>query len=206
MIHTDTERALALAGVFNAAALVDEVAYRGVPDATALAAALAPLFRFDAPSTEAVYGGPTGLAAGLAALVRALSEGRSPRDEPIARYALGLLHFERQYSGDAAMQAELGSVLRRAQREAAGGDPTGDAAIAALADGWSKTLGRIRPRIIVNGEPGRLQDPRNVDLVRALLLAGLRSAVLWRQVGGSRWSLLFGRGTLRREAERLLVT
>jgi high frequency lysogenization protein len=30
--------------------------------------------------------------------------------------------------------------------------------------------------------------------IRACLLAGVRAARLWRQVGGSRWQLIFSRG------------
>jgi high frequency lysogenization protein len=203
--NTDTDRALALAGVFNAAALVDEVAYRGEPDAATLDAALAPLFRFDAPDTEAVFGGVAHLRRGLEALRRSLGQPRDEHDELAVRYALGLLHFERLYRADPAMQRELKTLLRRAQLQADADGICGGPVIATLAEGWSRTLGQIRPRILVNGEPQRLREARNVALIRALLLAGLRSAVLWHQVGGSRWSLLFGRGALRREAERLLA-
>lgn len=203
--HTDTDRALALAGVFNAAALVDEVAYRAEPDAATLDAALAPLFRFDAPDTAAVFGGEANLRRGLEALARTLGQPRGEHDELMVRYALGLLHFERLYSADQEMQRELKTLLRRAQLQADASGAAGEPVVTTLAEGWTRTLGQIRPRILVNGEPARLREARNVALIRALLLAGLRSAVLWHQVGGSRWSLLFGRGALRREAERLLA-
>ncbi|HSR54696.1 MAG TPA: DUF489 family protein, partial [Alphaproteobacteria bacterium] len=41
---------------------------------------------------------------------------------------------------------------------------------------------------------------------RALLLAGIRAAVLWRQVDGSRLRLLFGRKRIVREAQMALST
>jgi len=201
--HTDNDRALALAGVFDAATLVDEVAYRAEPDATTLDAALAPLFRFEAPDVPAVYGGAAAVGRGLDALARTLGQPRGEHDERIVRYALGLLHLERVYMADAGMQQELRSLLRRVQLQADAAGPSGESVVAQLAEGWTRTLGNIRPRILVNGEPQRLREARNVALIRALLLAGLRSAVLWRQVGGSRWSLLLGRGALRRAAERL---
>ena len=40
--------------------------------------------------------------------------------------------------------------------------------------------------------------------VRATLLAGIRSAVLWRQSGGNRWQLIFGRRKIIEQAGRLL--
>jgi len=56
----------------------------------------------------------------------------------------------------------------------------------------------------VNGEQGYLATPLIAAKVRAGLLAGVRSAVLWRQLGGNRWQLLFGRRRIAREAGRLL--
>jgi len=200
-----TDRTLALAGVFGAAALVDEVAKRADPDAAPIEVALAPLFRFEAPDVLAVYGAQQHLKLGLATLERVLGEPQGEDDALVLRYALGLLHFERIYSRDAALQDELRSALRRAQLATDAEGLGGDALLATLADAWTKTLGAIRPRIMISGDPQRLQRKHTVDLVRALLLAGLRSAVLWRQLGGSRWSLLFGRRTLRREARRLLA-
>jgi high frequency lysogenization protein len=200
-----TDRALALAGVFGAAALVDEVAKRADPEPERTALALAPLFRFDAPDVAAVYGGAANLGAGLAALDRVLGEPTDEDDGLVLRYALGLLHFERVYSRDRELQDALRRALRRAQLAADAEGLAGESSVATLADAWTRTLGEVRPRIMVSGDPQRLQRKHTVDLVRALLLAGLRSAVLWRQVGGSRWTLLFGRAALRREARRLLA-
>lgn len=198
----DHDRALALAGVFQAVTLVERVARDAEPEAALLEATLAPLFRFDASDVPAVYGGATNLKLGLTALEQALGGPRQAGDELALRYALNLLQFERHYAGDATMQRELRRLLQLIQLQ---GDPagiSGQASVEALADAWTRTLGTLRPRVLVGGDPERLRDKRVVSLVRALLLAGFRSAVLWRQVGGSRWSLLLRRGPLLRAARR----
>ncbi len=41
-----------------------------------------------------------------------------------------------------------------------------------------------------------LQQTDNAAKIRALLLAGIRSARLWRQLGGHRWQLIFSRRKL----------
>jgi high frequency lysogenization protein len=41
--------------------------------------------------------------------------------------------------------------------------------------------------------------------VRTLLLAGLRSATLWNQLGGGRFELMFGRKSIIREARSFLM-
>lgn len=196
----DRDRALALAGVFQAVALVERVAREAEPDSALLEATLAPLFRFDATDVPAVYAGAANLTLGLASLERALGGPRASGDELALRYALNLLQFERHYASDPTMQRELRRLLQLIQLQ---GDPagiSGPATVDALADAWTRTLGTLRPRVLVGGDPKRLRDKRVVSLVRALLLAGFRSAVLWRQVGGSRWSLLLRRAALLRAA------
>jgi high frequency lysogenization protein len=59
-------------------------------------------------------------------------------------------------------------------------------------------------RIQVSGSPQILQRDENAEKVRALLLAGIRSAVLWRQSGGRRWQLIFNRRKVIHHARDLL--
>lgn len=54
------------------------------------------------------------------------------------------------------------------------------------------------------GDYNYLQQARIANQIRALLLAAIRSATLWRQVGGSRWQLLLQRKILTHEVDRLL--
>ena len=79
-----------------------------------------------------------------------------------------------------------------------------DQQVEAVAELYQDTISTIEPRVIVQRKPDDLQKERNLHWIRALLFAGLRSAVLWRQVGGSRWSLLFGRQKLLMAARELL--
>jgi len=71
---------------------------------------------------------------------------------------------------------------------------------------YSDTISKLSPRIVVNGKPQYLKNERTVDWVRTLLMAGLRSATLWNQLGGGRFELMFGRKKIIREAESLLMS
>ena len=48
-----------------------------------------------------------------------------------------------------------------------------------------------------------LSNEDNAAAIRALLLAGVRSALFWRQLGGRRWQLLFFRNRLSNTASLL---
>ena len=69
---------------------------------------------------------------------------------------------------------------------------------------YQDTISTFRPRIQVHGDMRYLQQPAVASKVRALLLTGIRSARLWRQLGGHRWQLVFSRGKLLKELYPLL--
>jgi high frequency lysogenization protein len=57
---------------------------------------------------------------------------------------------------------------------------------------------------MVQGEPTYLADKARANQIRALLLAGIRAAVLWRQLGGRRWQLFISRRKILETAQQLL--
>ena len=65
--------------------------------------------------------------------------------------------------------------------------------LAALGGLYADTISHLRPRIMVQGNPHYLGQAGVVSEIRALLLAAVRSAMLWRQLGGSQWHFLLAR-------------
>ena len=76
--------------------------------------------------------------------------------------------------------------------------------IARLAEIYSNSISQLGPRIMIKGDQSHLANPDNAAKIRALLLAGVRAALLWRQAGGSRWNLIFARGAMQKEAQQFL--
>ena len=69
---------------------------------------------------------------------------------------------------------------------------------------YQDTISTFKQRIQVQGDSRFLQQPANASKIRGLLLAGIRSARLWRQLGGHRWQLVFSRRKLLRELYPML--
>jgi high frequency lysogenization protein len=76
--------------------------------------------------------------------------------------------------------------------------------LANFADIYHQTISTLQPRIMVIGDQQYLSSPFTVNKIRSVLLAGIRSAQLWRQCGGSRWKLIFARSKLQAETRFLL--
>lgn len=196
-MNREQERLLALAGVFEAAALVDRLAKTGQVQEGALGCMLGSLLVRNPKDTLEVYGGDhLNLRDGMRALAGALE--RNPQSLPreTLRYAVALISLQRQLDKRDDMLQVIGTRLQQIDSQAQLFGIAHDNVIAACAALYQDTLSTFRQRIQVHGEMRHLQDSRNADKVRALLLAGIRSAMLWRQLGGRRWQLLFSRRKL----------
>lgn len=204
MSYSIEDRVLALAGLVQAAWLTDRVAYTGQTEGTALDATLGSLFTFQAADVPGAFGGRDGVRQGLEILDRMLGNRGRPEEMRLTRYLVALMgHAQRALQNDDLMDA-VRRGLERAEQQKRHFEGWDSPVVASLADIYVRTIGTLEPRIMISGEPARLQNPVNVDHIRALLLAGIRAAVLWRQTGGRKWQLMFSRGSLREAAERLL--
>lgn len=194
----------ALAAVIQAASLVEQLARTGDMPAQEAAPLLQALFIQTPEQFDDVYGKPslnlpTGLD-NLQAIVGQTPRGVSP---DVTRYALSLLHLERKLRQNPDMLGALGNGIQTASRQVEHFGIAHENTIAALADLYKQTLSNLSFRIHVTGNPTYLQNPHTANRVRALLLAGIRAAILWRQAGGKRWHLLVKRGSYLKACQHL---
>ncbi|PRY72378.1 high frequency lysogenization protein HflD [Halomonas ventosae] len=200
---TPTARqALALAGVFQAASLVDELARTGQVDQRAWETLIRATLDTDPESFEAIYGGhPNNLRRGLEVLEGVV--GRQQANPVVLRYGFSLLMLMNKLRGNTAMLDALGTRLARIQGQAEHFGETHENVIASLGEAYQETLSTLKTRIVVQGDPSLLQSRMMPERVRAILLAGIRFALLWHQQGGRRWKLVFQRGALKKTLDQL---
>ena len=197
------ERVLALAGLFQACALAQQLANDGRCDDAALEPSVASVFRIDAPSVVAVYGNVSSLRLGLRSLVAQLDE--SERDMSVTRMVVTVMRLERSLSGRSELLEKLQQGILAVQRQVEHFGQESPQVFGRLAELYASTLSTLRPRVMVSGNPQQLQQPTVVEKVRASLLAAVRSAVLWRQIGGRQWQLLVYRRQCSMLARGLLT-
>jgi high frequency lysogenization protein len=196
-------RVIALAGVFQACAMVRSIANDGSSDSAAVESSLASLFRIDSDSAADVFGGLSGVRLGMECLVANLDS--EHRDVAISQLVLGVLRLERKLAGRSEMLREISKGIASIQRQVDHLGVAHSSVQTRLAELYSNTLSNLKPRIVVHGNPLHLADPRRVEQIRSLLLAGIRAAVLWRQVGGSQWRLILRRSEYAMLARGLLT-
>lgn len=203
-------RTIALAALFQCVEGVIQIARNGKVDEELLQSCINSIL-VDAELPEDLYGGTGQLRTGLRVLMYQLSTGSldpdgKPKDIEATRYAVNLLYLEKKLANDPEIFQTLLRDIEKAQQQLDFFEKTHPNMIARLAEIYTSTISKIGPRIIIKGDQNYLANQENASKIRALLLAGVRAALLWRQAGGSRWKLIFSRGAMQKEAQNLLRT
>ncbi len=197
------QQTLALAGVAQAARMVDQVSRSGNYPVEFLEPSIHSLFEFEASDVAAIYGGVAGVKLGLHNLSAMLATRQGDETRDMVRYVFNLLYLERRFAANQEMMSVVHSRLQHASFKAEHFSGHVHEICHSVSGIYQDTLSQMRFRIKVNGSAQHLQDKQNADIIRALLLAGLRSAFLWRQLGGRRWKLLWQRKQLLQTAQSL---
>lgn len=197
---------IAFAGMLQASELVRQLATSGTCSGQAAQACVDSIFSRDPDATEDVYGGIGGVRMGLRVLTELFSARRNHESLQSLNYALGLAKLCKQLRGDRKRLDAMGEeidLVEKAWRDA--GNALDESVLSQLADVYQRHISTLAFRLSVNGRPEYLQQPEKVAYVRALLLGGVRSAILWHQVGGRQWRLVFQRGKMLEQARALLT-
>lgn len=202
----NVERSLALAGVFQSAAMVRDLARTGQTEKLAFDTSIQSIYTLDVRTVEQVYGGTiSGLRLGLQELVNLLAYTKLKPDRELTRYLIGLMHLERKLIRCSETKKNLSRRIKHAISQANYFASSPQVIINSLADIYVATLGMLPFRLHVVGQAKYLAHAETVSKIRAALLAGVRSVVLWRQLGGSRWQLFLMRPTLINIGKKLLT-
>ena len=194
------ERTIALAGIFQACGQVQSLARTGEYNEAVFDSSIKSILVLDAVNTTAVYGGLDGIRTGLKLIAEGVLRSADADDVELLRYVMSLLHLQNQlYKNNETFNQFGNSVERLSAVES-------DNLIYACSDLYKSYISVMRPQIIVQGEQGYLQRDDIPSKIRALLLAGFRSAVLWHQKSGGKFKLIWQRTRMQNVAKELLAT
>ncbi|WP_321323651.1 high frequency lysogenization protein HflD [Thiomicrorhabdus sp.] len=194
--YTQQDKTIALVGLYQCSQLVFELATTGRADELAYKTCIESLFVDSPKSTLDVYGGEVeNIQKGVKTLLAQMSSDQAVqnRNIEITRYVLNLMILAKKLQEQGTPLDKIFNLLETAKMQTEQFGELHENVIATLARAYSENVSVVSPRIMVNGQHGHLQNARVANKIRALLLAGIRSALLWYQVGGSRWGLIWSR-------------
>lgn len=197
------ERSIALAGIFQNCYQVQQLASSGKIDSFYLGIAVKAILNTDPENALAVFQGIPGIREGLDLIQQQLGSSDKNRDTELTRYSISVLFLASKLLKDPAMLKTLSDGIDKAQSQVDHFGLNHENIYASLGGLYSDTISQLNPRIMVAGEPEILNNQDNANKIRTLLLSSIRSAVLWQQLGGSRWQLLFKRKKIVNIAQQL---
>lgn len=194
---------LALAGILQSVHLCKSLATTGTCDNSALVGTLRSILTLNTERVIDAYGGSAqNIGTGLSVLRSQLAGNSQSRDLDISRYSMALMQLGTNVLNDESTVEQLRIGISRAQAmEAKVDDPS---MISNFANLYRSSISQLSPRIMVSGDANYLNDNDIASTIRAALLGGLRSVVLWRQCGGTRPKLVLSRAQYVRQADSYL--
>ncbi|MDX2370489.1 MAG: high frequency lysogenization protein HflD [Colwellia sp.] len=206
------DQTITFAAICQIAHLVQQVSRNGQVNDDELTVLLNSIITTSPENTLAVYGGDlANVKQGLELLINHLgdsskSDGKQNKvkDPEFTRYIISLINLERRLTKQPKQLTQLGERIEASKRQLDHYPITSDTLIASFASIYSDIISPLGARIQVTGEPDILKQTASQHKIRALLLAGIRSTVLWRQVGGKRRNIIFSRNKLVKTAKELL--
>lgn len=199
-MNKQTQQVLALAGIAQAAFLVDQLALRGLAAQDKLSTCLESLFVTRPVSTLEVYGSVDKLRLGIQVLEEIfISRESSLKNPQVMRYLIGMIYLQARLARQKSMLDILAQGLSETEKTSMQSNmqiADNPAVIEHLARLYQKTISTLSFRIQVMGNPQYLKNPAIANTIRATLMSGIRSAVLWHQLGGRRWHFLLRRRSI----------
>lgn len=198
---------LALAGICQAARLVQQLAHEGQADNDAVDVMIQSIVNNNPSSVADVYGNnPQNLRIGLEAFAGMFNMTAAQGiNTEITRYMLGIMLLERRLYKTPGAMNDLGKRIDNLEHQRDHFGLSQEAILNTIAGIYVDNISPLGPRIQVTGSPEILRNSLVQAKVRSLLLSGIRSAVLWRQTGGNRLQLLFSRSRLVDTAKKILA-
>jgi high frequency lysogenization protein len=205
MNSANRDRVIALAGMFQAVKLVQQTAQGQRRDAAATAVSISSILNTDPETATEVFGDSRALIPGLETVLTQMGDDGKQRDMALTGYVITLMHLERKLARQPDLMEKLTSGIDKIKGEIELLDEDDPGIVAGLAALYKDTVSNLQPRIMVKGDENVLRNTDSKKMIRALLLAGMRAAVLWRQCGGNRIRLIFQRKQLLDSCRELLA-
>lgn len=196
MFKITTNQTIALAGLYQSLALIQQVAWDGNTSHSCLLPTIESILKINTDSFIDAYGSINNLGLGLRALKETLEKRQDPRAIERTRYAINLMYLENKLQTNAHTMSSVGGQIERIAAQYSSIEESLMEITQDLGLVYRENISPLGPKIIIEGNPNYLKTEQYAGMIRVLLLAGIRALALWRQANGKRWALLFGRNSI----------
>ncbi|MFK7815339.1 MAG: high frequency lysogenization protein HflD [Gammaproteobacteria bacterium] len=196
MFTVSKDQTLALTGLYQSLALVQNIAWEGITQHSCMNPTIESVLKLNPDQYIEVYGSIDNLQLGIQTLKTALQNKSEKHAVERTRYAINLMYLTSKLEENKQALSSLGSQIERISNQYDSVADSFEDITHDLGSLYREVISPLGPKIIIEGDPVFLKMDQNASKIRALLLAGIRSIILWKQANGKRWTLLLGRKSL----------
>ena len=196
MFTISKDQTIALAGLYQSLALVQNIAWEGDANHSCMVPTIESILKLDSDQYIDVYGSTNNLQLGIQTLKTALQNKSEKHALERTRYAINLMYLASKFAVNPNAVSSLSNQLERISNQYDSVAESLDEITQELGGLYREHISPLGPKVIIEGDPVYLKMGQNASIIRALLLAGLRAVILWKQANGKRWTLLLGRKSL----------
>jgi high frequency lysogenization protein len=204
MTNNKNNQVLAFAAMCQCAQLVHNLARTGTIDNQQWQVCINSILITDPENPQDIYPASSDLFLGFKTMIEQLSDTSNNRNIEITKYVAGLIGLERKLMKSQKSLSVMSQRVDQVKRQLHHFSIDDPAVIANLASIYGDVISPLGSKIRISGTPAQLQQKLVQEKIRALLLAGVRAAVFWRQMGGKRRHLLLARKELVKTAQQQL--
>ena len=193
------QQTLALAAIFQATHQVYKLAHTGDSDRDKMEFSMSTLLNQNPDSLENLYGPVENLQDGIDTMQTFLENTNSVtdlRNKEMIGYVISSIHLASKLSNNKQLLIKIENGINNARQQAEHFSITHENVYSNIGALYQDTVSKMRLRIQVMGSAVYLQQSGVAARIRCMLFAAIRSAFLWRQLGGKRRHLLFQRKAL----------
>ena len=199
-----TNKTIALAGMHLALSQVQQIAWDAKYDYPSIDVCLNSLFARNPDTYAEVFGSINDLKQVLIALRTSFTDKHDKQALERARYMVNLMMLSKNIKDNSELGQQVGTTLSLLDEAGNNLQDQRSYIIERIAQLYQNTISPLTPRVIVYGDPQILKDGANAAAIRAMLFAGLRSALLWYQAGGNQLNLLLGKSKYLNTIDQML--
>ena len=199
-----TNKTIALAGIHQALLQVQSIAWHGIFNDDEIDVSLSSLFQRDPDTYLDVFGNIQNIRSGLEGLRSSFTNKHDKLGIERAHYMVTLTLLSKYIRDNKQLGQQIGTTLSLLEEAATDIKQQRDYIIERLAQLYQNAISPLSPRVIIYGEPDYLKIEKNAATIRAMLLAGIRSSLLWYQAGGTQINLVLGKNKYLKTINQLL--
>ena len=196
------EQTLALAGLYQSCDVVSKIAWNGNYNEKELLPLINSIQAIESNNVEQIYLSTQSLKTGLLYLRKQIIGDIFNRSSETRRYIKSLQILSEKVLDSHETISTIQILIKEMQDDS--NIVTTDDKAKRLSDIYQETLSLFEPRIVINGENMYLTVPIQASRIRTALFAGVRSTILWRQLGGSKLKLLLFKSSYSKQIDQYI--